>query len=106
MGGLPLLAIGALVPKLLNHRVDVREGTLGRLVTPFTLLHVAHLDLHLFTRLLRQLLHVALHELNLGVQVSVSNTGVFKFLFQLQVPDLKLMNLPLVLLFALFKCDV
>ena len=92
--------------ELLDHRVNVGEGTIRGLF--FSLLHldVTHLDLNLLTSLLSQLLHVAFNKLNLRIKICVACICILELFFKFQVSDLKLMNLPLVLLFTLFKAQI
>ena len=86
--------------------MNVRKGAFCGLFFALFHLHVAHLDLDLLTRLLGQLLHVALNELDLGIEVSIARMSIFKLFFELQVSDLELVDLPLEFLLALFQVQV
>ena len=66
---------------------------------PLRLLHCLGLVGDLGSCLLGQVLHVFLHELHLGVQVSVPLVCILEFFFKLEVLHLKLINESLVLLF-------
>ena len=94
------------MPELLDHGVNVRKGAVCRLFFPLFHLNVAHLDLDLFTRLLRQLLHVAFDEFDLGIEVSIARMSIFELFFELQVSDLELVHLPLVLFLTFFESQV
>ena len=94
------------MPELLDHGVNVRKGAFRGLFFALFHLHVAHLDLDLLTRLLGQLLHVALNELDLGIEVSIARMSIFELFFELQVSDLELVDLPLEFLLALFQVQV
>lgn len=52
--------------------------------------------------LLRQVLHVLFHELNLCVQISVPLVGVLEFFLKLEVLHLKLVNMPFRFLLLVF----
>lgn len=92
--------------ELLNHRVNVREGALRRLLLSLLHLDVTHLDLNLLTSILRQLLHVPLHKFNLRVQVRVARVSILELFLEFEISHLELMDLPLVLLFAFFEAHV
>ena len=82
----------------MDHRLDVGEGPICSILSALVLLDSADLHLYLFTRILGELLHVALHEFHLGVQILVSLLSVLKLLFELQILDFQLVDGPLVLL--------
>ena len=92
--------------ELLDHGVNVRKGAFGGFFFALFHLYVAHLDLDLLTRLLGQLLHVALNELDLSIEVSIARMRILELFFELQVSDLELMDLPLEFLLALFQGQI
>ena len=92
--------------ELLDHGVNVCKGAFRGFFFALFHLYVAHLDLDLLTRLLGQLLHVALNELDLSIEVSIARMRILELFFELQVSDLELMDLPLEFLLALFQGQI
>jgi len=89
-----------LIAELRDHRLDVCESAICRIDAPCTLLSRFHVNLHLFTSLLGQLVHIFLNEVFLCAQVSVTLLSVLKLLFKLQVDHFELVDRPLEFLFS------
>lgn len=83
-----------------DHGLDVGEGALSSLSPPLGLLHSLGLIGDLLASFSRQVLHVSLHKLNLRIQILVALISVLKLLLQLEVLHFKLVDSPLILLFA------
>ena len=92
--------------ELRDHRLDVSEGLICRIFASLILLCCAHLDLDLLSSVTRKLLHVSLHKLNLGVQVSVAQVSILQLLFKLEVLHLKVVDRPLELLLTFLQALV